>query len=730
MEILNLIMPRYAHINNHCRDEHLLVVDYYNKISKHIYLVSWCRDYIIMPGYVSIAELGGLNNILSNRYYFENVPICNDNHHNESKLINCSIYPMDISSGICIEILFSDLLKLNPEKSVRALDLCCCPGGKLMLLTDMLNKYYPNEAPNSMKERREGSDNIEGSSSSIMSARSKENMSTVMYGDMKETETNIIKTKNLVIGVDISKQRMQVCKSILNKINMNQYAAGIWSHYDASVVGIRNSTRQLMFIADGCIFNKEIHDNGDKLSPDCKNNKDNNPVQPSSRHIKTYGELIYDNHVLMGDVNYQLKTHQKKAKDRNPIKKCSKSENAEIDSNAADANTSNLKNGFMPILKSNKSFKEKEKRFLKTSMDIIQHYDEQACLRNNKGIYVGHSVGDNELHLEEYDGFEYVLVDAQCTHDGSYRHITTTTTHNMMQSTGAKRKWIKLDTTDVSINAQFHDGVDGNGNILEGQDDFDADPCKADMVESESIEGLQLRDLQRKLCKRGFESLALSESTLRTSLDLEMKGVMIYSTCSMDIAQNELIVQWLIDYYNKHSEYKVVLLPVTQHDIDNISKKTRDSSSNVNENVHVGIERSNNDVLLTLPLVTVNQQPLSSVQSLMHHLNQLDLNGIESFFNYNVNLYNEKEGSNQCRDGAMELGLGSISKVDSGTMINANTFLIQQVANDIAYYMSQLHQLDIMESTLLPGTIYMNRFASFTSGLYIAKLCKVKKEQV
>lgn len=101
--------------------------------------------------------------------------------------------------------------------------------------------------------------------------------------------------------------------------------------------------------------------------------------------------------------------------------------------------------------------------------------------------------------------FDAVLVDAQCTHDSSYRHL----------------RYLSDETSNSS-----------------------REPCPRDVMWSNKCRSYKNIDsvasdesvyaLQRDLLARGFSCLAPG-------------GELVYSTCSAEHEQNEDIVQWLLD---------------------------------------------------------------------------------------------------------------------------------------------------------------------------------------
>jgi len=118
--------------------------------------------------------------------------------------------------------------------------------------------------------------------------------------------------------------------------------------------------------------------------------------------------------------------------------------------------------------------------------------------------------------------FDKVIVDTQCTHEGSIRHIL---------------KHLDADDSHWSPN------------ILES------------LFEQWCEEAENLAQLQRKLIAKGFERL-------------KPGGTLVYSTCSFCQSQNENIVQWLL---STHSAVLDPLVVSTSHS-DTIEQRHRSSS--------------------------------------------------------------------------------------------------------------------------------------------------------
>lgn len=159
------------------------------------------------------------------------------------------------------------------------------------------------------------------------------------------------------------------------------------------------------------------------------------------------------------------------------------------------------------------------------------------------------AASDSEIQSSPLFSLDYVLVDAECTHDASYRHL---------RHLRGRNKWNKRPRSEdkdfwdeeVDLDA-WREGVEKENTKSEIEDE--SDQCAVlshgipmqsahmdadigdDVANSADKEGRQkLELLQRQLLQNGFRMLRPG-------------GVLVYSTCSSDTAQNEDIVKWLLD---------------------------------------------------------------------------------------------------------------------------------------------------------------------------------------
>ena len=267
-------------------------------------------------------------------------------------------FAMDASSGYVVHCAASELKhsEKNPSQpSLRILDLCCCPGGKLQQTCSVLG---------------------EGS---------------------------------IVVGVDASERRMDLCKALFRKKRSHLYFEG---HHEPRV---------LLFHADGTSFG-----------------------------TRQEGLLVFDS-----DISIDMEEVSGTRKRRN------------------------------------KSYRKRERKLLKM-MD---------CSVFSKDGSSGDK-SDNNSALPDSDGFDVVFVDAECSHDGSFRHMS--------------------ECEKSTIRHRSENGSDVGY----------SKPGAMERYASHKASSLPM--LQRELILNGFSML-------------KPGGTLVYSTCSLSPSQNEHIVQHLLE---------------------------------------------------------------------------------------------------------------------------------------------------------------------------------------
>jgi 16S rRNA C967 or C1407 C5-methylase (RsmB/RsmF family) len=270
------------------------------------------------------------------------------------------MYGMDISSGAGVATLLSENYDKEPSTStssqakenLRILDLCCCPGLKLCAMADV-----------------------------------------------------VANTNSTVIGVDVSENRMALCKKIVQKYQMDPETSGAPS---SSNVEIR------MYCQDGTMFGMDKYENN--------------------------MNLVFDSQVAAEE--YQQRGKRKRmnksarARERKRLKEAALTDRISTTGSAETCSTEDEQAELVPVIKR----------------------------------------------------FDRVLVDAECSTDGSLKHVEK-----------------KLRESTEATNLLLTDGTQLAG----------------------------LVDLQKRLIASGFRLL-------------KPGGTLVYSTCSLSVDQNENVVKWLL----------------------------------------------------------------------------------------------------------------------------------------------------------------------------------------
>lgn len=172
---------------------------------------------------------------------------------------------------------------------------------------------------------------------------------------------------------------------------------------------------------------------------------------------------------------------------------------------------------------------------------------------------------DTETRSSPLVDLDYVLVDAECTHDASYRHLRHINGRNKWNK--RRRSGEEGDFWDEEFDFEALNAAETAKESSEEPETEEANtahlshgipllPAHNMDVETSGNEDLiaadqegrkKLQTLQRRLLQNGFESLRNG-------------GVLVYSTCSSDVAQNEEIVQWLLE-----TDHRAILEPALPH---------------------------------------------------------------------------------------------------------------------------------------------------------------------
>lgn len=442
----------------------------------------------------------------------------------------CGLYPMDIASSLPIM-----LLTLPADRKIKVLDLCCCPGSKFQMISDHCN------------------------------------------------------SDSLVVGVDISKQRLDVCMSLLRSWNEQQLAT-------------KKKCRQLLFHCDGTSFGESI-----------------------------IGKLIYDSDLINEDVEM-----------------CGK------------------------VRKRNKSYRDRESKRLKVL---------EASL-------LAPPVDGLESEKVSINDFDYVLVDAECTHDASYKHM----------------KFISLPTEDPTSSASTSQTL--------SKPTAELSHVRVAVEQASEQSGAeQLRDLQRGLLHNGFANLKVG-------------GELVYSTCSKERAQNEDIVQWLLDSMPNAELVNAVetlrsVLP------GGVSVRTACETSETGSDTAVGTKISDHNTAAVARAAATHAdadnavaggaRPVPPGTLTAEQVLQVDLPQLFAYLRTHCstdNTYSTESNSNQSSSNSTSTSNSS----STSTAMRALSFSVWEWAA------SQTRPV-VFESAALPGTVRLS-YQGAMSGHFIAKIRK------
>jgi len=621
------------------------------KLGTDVSKVSWCSDFIAIPGYIPISSLNGL----------------------EAAISEFGVFPMDVSSGIAAKLL---LMNMVPQAGVKVLDLCCCPGGKFCMLADEIDRHHSQR-------------------------------SNHVSGDGSE-----FSRRHLVVGVDIAKQRLQVCKSVVSKLLMRR-------HYSNPGSDRHSTVRQLLFEADGTTFGKN-----------------------------SITSLVYDSALM----ETELRMEELKARNLSAFRaadgvvaaECNSTSNSEIEGPVPESKIHASSAVAPPVRKSfaNKSARKREARHLSDVMlyDIGGQTRPSPSIEADKRVR-GASAPDCCNNPVDLTGFDYVLVDAQCTHDASYRHLNVSSSSatpgssNVVKSDGgveeqgntavAKGKsWVKTDNILRSLLNQQEASGGGDG----GSDCRDNDALLAN----------SLQKLQRQLLYRAFELMGCSEEG-------GQDRCFIYSTCSMKREQNEDVVQWLLDRVNggigeADKSFRVKLAPISSQDFaqlsvvpNHITVSAATPSTEESKLTQSLVNSTTGEI--TVSAATPNTEESKLTQSLVNSttgeeskLTQSLVNSTtgESIVTVRGLLQSSHSDEEFCRVIQENMAKHDVDDAQSGPTEFSVQPVLRQMSVDVCTGVASAVCCRFEPSEILPGSVRLNRYSSGTSGLFIAKLEKVK----
>ena len=504
-EILHILIPRFLRVVGDRSDSRICnaqsqLRDRLGPNAGLLSVVRWFHSasFMSLPGYLSINDIDPSS---------------------------IGLFPLDIASACAVNAMSI----CGDAESTKILDLCCCPGGKTQMIYDSVE--------NQVHRRRSG-----------------------CQADV------------LIVGVDISETRLRVCTSLLNRtarykaMELSKYRRGAALTDSMSLVqprrNLSNSNNESS-AAEEC--NTEM--GGILNSAECA-------VKPPHLMIfscdgtkfgdDTMGALVYDSVVQDCELQHildkekrglSLKRNGKHLPNMSPFV-------ADTPYTQSCNSVAEEENGGRK--RKNKSARQRENKMLrlieKNDMALIfcnAHLQDTHATEQESKVEIGQGAagveageGNNGTEVGQKQPlplpqpvlnegtFDFVLVDAECSHDGSYRHMRYVNEGYPDQE--------DQDRTDnhTSNTSPLAAARPGNSHIK---------PLTVSSYVRASSEAERGRivALQKQLLSNGFRLLrAASTSTASTSTSAS-SPYLVYSTCSLEKSQNEEVVQWLLDTHQE-----------------------------------------------------------------------------------------------------------------------------------------------------------------------------------
>ena len=388
------------------------------------------------------------------------------------------VYGMDLASGVSV-------WALDPQPGDHVLDLCAAPGNKLAMIGDLIaaRTAAVSEAPLS-------------ASSSSPSSSSPSSSST--------SSTNFTSS---VTGVDWNYQRLAAARTLMRKYEL----VGQRVTNESTSTVQRHVPLMRFFLADGQTFHQPIPTSEELSSSFHAAGHIIDLTQQTSAVSSSSSSSSSLPLPLASSASYHCSTASNSSLLTRPdgsIIRLNKAQKRAIKKQTAReewAKKQKLENGAAQGKEANSEPQTSESP---SESPSSSHIDSTSL------THASSSPSSSSIPPLSTQLYDRVLVDAECTHDGSSKHIAKLfdPTNQVASSLASSSSFAASDWS--SFESKFLD---------------------PDRLAS-------LQTLQRNLILNGFRLLRPG-------------GVMIYSTCSYARRQNEEIVSWLID---QHPEAETV----------------------------------------------------------------------------------------------------------------------------------------------------------------------------
>jgi 16S rRNA C967 or C1407 C5-methylase (RsmB/RsmF family) len=423
------------------------------------------------------------------------------------------IYGMDVSSGASVAVLLTNnydsccclpadtttkittttttaadrISQLSPPlcmssnqnnanvEEIRVLDLCACPGLKLLTMVDYFHQ----------QQQQQQSPKLTVTSTNVDDDEEEETKTK-----MNQNYNNQYRVK--IVGVDVNPTRMDKCKAIVQKYMFDTAGSpplASSDHDDEDEDDNNNDQIHVqLYLADGTTLASSLSSSSSSSSssqalPE-ENNHDDDIIGKTQETI-----LVFDSKVTA-----------KERKDRGDRRR------------------------------RNKSARARQRKRLHQIAKTSEWTRPEKYFATEDPLSLQKQQSNNNKEETQQEKFDFVLVDAECSTDGSFKHI---------------RERIKAVYAHHTHTHQEEEEAKEEDNVRL------TDPTRL----------IELVALQRRLIHAGFRLL-------------KPGGTLVYSTCSLSEDQNERIVSWLLE---KNAD--AYLIPIHFPSIMTNSSSSSSSSS-------------------------------------------------------------------------------------------------------------------------------------------------------
>lgn len=406
------------------------------------------------------------------------------------------------------------------NKYWRVLDLCCAPGLKLCCIADFL-RYNNTNHMIKIGQQKSVSGTVQQEQQKYEQLDLDiDRKDIVLINNIKNYSINNYENQHVVIGVDVSNDRLSICKKIIRKYQINNNNCSKSDDITNKLIMIQSDDDN-----NQNDDNNQIDDNNNE-----KSNNNNVNIRLYCNDGTTFGQQQNEDTVIVEPLNLLFDLH----------------------TTAQQNEIQQMKNHNNKRKRMNKSARSRERQLLKRLSNIDQKQQQCSQLDNNNNVNDNDNDDNTKTSMKLFDR---VLVDAECSTDASMKHSSK----RLLLSSNKNNKNIPASHEKEEINRNDDYSTSDHSNsemkIITLQQPVQKQRCDNDDHDNANDNDNYIQNLitlQKKLIQSGF-------------LLLKSNGIMVYSTCSLSYQQNEYIVDWLLKLYPNTA----TLIPVTFHNTNN-----------------------------------------------------------------------------------------------------------------------------------------------------------------